>query len=414
MNGAAAREFSAVGSGVPLARILHRLPAMRTSSRARVLVVEDVETEARLLMRALADAGYSNLVHRPSVESAITEIESNPPRLVITDLHLDGTSGVELTKYIRRLDPSSYIYVLMLTAAAGEAVLESCFDAGVDDFVEKPFRGAEIVARMHAGERILELETTLRAKSRELETALRRIDIAATQRALARAADAVATTPAAGATPLDALLGTSTWRDVDQLLTTAMTDFFQLPFAPIRTGAKPREPFVAEISLSEPSKQLELALSIVIETHDMKRLGVHLLGDEDVEGAQALVLEVANILMGTLKTAFTSHGFTFTGGIPTSETFEQSRATFDRSMVRSRMALGASDSALELWLRIKEKSNTTIRGRLLREGLVVTEDIRDAQGTLLAKGGSRLTHTTAERIAKLLPDVEVTVSDPSV
>lgn len=369
--------------------------------------------EAKLLMRALADAGYSNLVHRPDVGSAIAEIEANPPRLVITDLKLDGGSGLELTKYVRKLDTSAYIYVLMLTSAANDHVLGQCFEAGVDDFVEKPFRSEAIVARMHAGERILELETMLRTKSRELETALRRIDIAATQRALAKAAEAVSVTAAAGATPLDALLGTETWQNVEHLLCQAMTEFFQLPFASTRTRDKMRDPFVAEVSLSEPAHQLELGLSVVVETDAMKRLGAHLLGDEDLEGAQALVLEVANILMGTLKTAFTTHAFTFTGGIPSTEVFAQARATFDKSMVRSRMAIATGDNDVELWLRVKEKSNTTMRGRFLREGLVVGEDIRDPRGMLLIKAGSRLTQTAAERIAKLIPDVEVTVSDPS-
>lgn len=386
---------------------------MRKTSRARVLVVEDVEMEAKLLMRALADAGYSNLAHRPDVPSAIAEIEANPPRLVITDLKLGGSTGIELTKHIRTVDKTGYIYVVMLTSSGADTVLNSCFEAGVDDFVEKPFRPDAIISRMHAGERILELETSLRAKSRELETALRRIDIAATQRALAKAAEAVAATPAEGATPLDALLGTETWRDVESLLTKAMTDFFQLPFGSTRTQEKKGEPYVAEVSLSEPAQQLELGLSVVIDTTSMTRLGNHLLGDEDLEGAQALVLEVANILMGTLKTAFTGHGFTFTGGIPTSEPFGQSRATFDRAQVRSRMAIAAADSDLELWLRVKEKSNTTILGRALKEGLVVGEDIRDPRGMLLIKGGSRLTQTAAERLAKLVPDLEITVSDPN-
>lgn len=399
---------------VPLARILHRHGAMRTSSRARVLVVANAGSEARLLLRALADAGYSNLVHRSSVETAITEIESTPPRLVITDLCLsEKMTGVDLTEHVRRLDSSGYIYVIVLTSAGCDPGVESCLDAGVDDFVERPFRGEEIVARLHAGERILDLESTLREKTRELETALRRIEITGTPRALARAAHGGSTIPAPGATPLDALLGTDTWRDVDQLLIKAMADFFQLPFAPGRRREKLREPFVAEISLSETSKQLELCLSVVFDADAMKKLGAHLLGDEDMDGAQALVLEVANILMGTLKTAFTSHGFTFTGGIPTSETFAEARSTFDRSMVRSRMAIGAGDSELELWLRLKEKNNTTMRGRLLREGLVVGEDVRDAQGALLVKNGSRLTQTAAERIAKLIPDVDVIVTDPS-
>jgi DNA-binding response OmpR family regulator len=386
---------------------------MRKTSRARVLVVEDVELEAKLLMRALADAGYSNLVHRTDVATAKAEIEANPPRLVITDLRLPDSTGIELTKYIRTLDSSAYIYVVMLTSSGSDSVLGTCFDAGVDDFVEKPFRPEAMVSRMRAGERILELETNLRTKSRELETALRRIDIAATQRALAKAAEAAAATPATGATPLDALLGTETWRDVEAHLTKAMTDFFQLPFASIRAQDRRGDLFVAEVALSEPSQQLELGLSVVVDTTSMKRLGNHLLGEEDLESAQALVLEVANILMGTLKTGFTVHGFSFTGGIPTTESFVQSRATFDRAQIRSRMAIAAGESEVELWLRVREKSNSTIRGRALKEGLVVGDDIRDARGMLLIKGGSRLTQTAAERLAKLVPDLEITVSDPN-
>ena len=386
---------------------------MRKTSRSRVLVVEDVENEAKLLIRALADAGFSNIVHKATIENAIKEINANPPRLVVTDLRFMESTGLELTRHIRTLDKTQYVYVIMLTSSGNDATLSQCFEAGVDDFVEKPFRADTIVSRLRAGERILGLETNLRAKSRELETALRRIDISAAQRALARAAEVAEAAPAAGETPLDALLGTETWRELENHLAKAMTDFFQLPFASTGTREDRGEPFVAEVALSDPSKQLELGLSVVVDTGSMKRLGAALLGDEDLEGAQALVLEVANSLMGTLKTSFTAHGFSFTGGIPTTEPFGVSRAAFDKSNVRSRMALAANDNDLELWLRVKEKPNTTMKGRSLREGLVIGEDIRDNHGIVLIKRGSRLTRTAAERLAKVVPDLDILVSDPS-
>lgn len=385
---------------------------MRKTSRSRILVVEDVEMEAKLLIRALADAGFSNIVHKADIEGAIKEVQANPPKLVVTDLRFMEGNGLDLTKHIRTLDKSQYVYVVMLTSSGNDQTLAQCFEAGVDDFVEKPFRTDAIVSRLRAGERILELETNLRAKSRELETALRRIDIAAAQRALAKAAE-IAASPAAGATPLDALLGTDTWRDMESHLAKAMTEFFQLPFASAGARDNRVEPFVAEVSLSDPAKQLELGLSVVVDTESMKKLGAALLGDEDLEGAQALVLEVANILMGTLKTTFTAHGFTFTGGIPSQEAFAVSRAAFDKASVRSRMAIAANDNDVELWLRVKEKQNSTIKGRALKEGLVIGEDIRDERGMLLIKGGSRLTQTAAERLAKVLPDMDIVVSDPN-
>jgi CheY-like chemotaxis protein len=378
-----------------------------------VLIVEDVDMEAKLLMRALADAGYSNLVHRTDVASAKAEIEANHPQLVITDLKLGDLSGIDLTKHVRSLDGGGYVYVIMLTSSGTDAVLETCFDAGVDDFIAKPLRPDTIVARMRAGERILALETSLRMKGRELETALRRIDIVAAQRALAKAADAIEAKPAPGATALDALLGTDSWRDVEAMMAGAMTDFFQAPFVSARTHEHEGTPFVAEISLLEPTKQLELGLSIVIDEPSMKRLHLQLLGDEDLESAKALVLEMSNSLMGVLKAAFMPHGFTFTGGIPSTETFAHSRAAFDKSIVRCRMAIANGPSDAEIWLRVKEKSNTTVRGRALKEGLVIGEDIRDGSGMLLIRAGSRLSQTMADRLAKLAPDLEVTVSDPN-
>jgi CheY-like chemotaxis protein len=386
---------------------------MAAMSSARVLVVQDAEADAYLLMHALERGGYANLVHRRDVKSAMAEIAANPPSLVITDLDVGQGPGIELVRHIRTLESSASVYVVMLTTSRSDEVIGACFKAGVDDFIEKPFRSETVLARMHAGERILELEATLRTKSRELDTALRRIDVATAQRAHSRAAGPMPSSPAAGATPLDALLGTETWRNAEALLTAAMTDFFQLPFGRTVTEDDPSDPFVAAISLSEPAKQLELDLSVVIATEAMKQLGTHLLGDDDLEGAQALVLEVANILMGTLKTAFTAHELTFTGGVPTTEGHTETRARFDQSAVRMRIAMGAADSTLELWLRVKAKRNTAMLGRHLREGLVICEDVCDAHGVVMVKAGSRLTHTAIERITRLLPDIEVTVSDPS-
>jgi hypothetical protein len=209
-------------------------------------------------------------------------------------------------------------------------------------------------------------------------------------------------------TPLDALLATPAWRDIPLSFTAAMTELFQLHFAAIDPRELPEgEPFVAEISLSEPSKHLEIVLSVVAQTESMKRLSAHLLGDDDLAGAQDLILESANIVMGTLKTSFAAHGFVFTGGIP-------GRASVDRSSVGHAITeISGGGCTIALWVRVKEKGNATIRGRALREGHVVDRDVRGPCGSLLVAGGSRLTRTSAEHLATLVPDIEVAVSDPT-
>lgn len=387
---------------------------MRTNSLARVMVVEDVELEAKLLMRTLADAGYSNIGHARDLDEALAELEKSKPRIVVTDLELGNGRGLELVKRIRSQTNDEYVFIVMLTSHTNDTHVRSSFEAGVDDFVNKPYRPEELLGRLRAGERILALETMLRARSRELETALRRIDVAAAQRALAKAAEVRFAGPASGATALDALLGTEAWGSIEKLLSKSMSDFFQLPFDTVPVTAGHVDAFVAEVSLSDPAKQLEMGLSVVTEGASMAAFAMHLLGaDDDLEGSQALVLEVANILMGALKTAFTNHGFSFTGGIPSALPFDVCRTAFDSCKTRTRLAVGSGESKAELWIRLKEKTNTKVRGSALREGLVIGEDLRDARGMLLIKGGSRLTQTAAERLSKLVPDMEVTVTDPA-
>ncbi len=377
---------------------------MPRTSRARVLIVEDVPMEARLLMRALADAGYSNLAHRSDAESALAEMQANPPRLVITDLDLAGAKRTQPTEAVRTLDKTAAVYVLMLTASRYDAVLGRCFDPRPDEDTDDAVSPARALL---PEEPRMDLATNLGARTRVLPVAPAGEDVALAS------APTIEASPASRAAPLDALQVTPTWRDVESVLTKAMSDFFQLPFSAVEIVDDKGDAFVAEVSLAETSRQLELGLSVVVETESMKRLGAHLLGDEDLEGAEALVLEVANIMMGTLKTAFSAHGFMFTGGLPTSEKLADSRLTLNRAAVRMRMAIAAGDSEVELWLRANEKRNTKVLGQALKEGMVVGEDVLNAEGTLLIKAGSRLTQTTAERLAALVPDVEICVSVPT-
>src|SRR5450432_2399009 len=77
-NGTSGHFFRRFDRGLDRMRTFRargRRKGMRKTSTARVLIVEDVEFEAKLLMRTLADAGYSNLVHRSDYDSAVAELE---------------------------------------------------------------------------------------------------------------------------------------------------------------------------------------------------------------------------------------------------------------------------------------------------------------------------------------------------
>lgn len=328
---------------------------MLNTSGARVLVVEDIELEAKLLMRALADSGYTNLTHRSDVAGAMAAIASAAPQIVITDLSLGVSNGFDLVRAIRAR-AEDYIYVIMLTGTRTDARLREAFDAGVDDFVLKPLHTEEMLARMRAGVRIVELETQLRIRSRELETALRRIDVTAAQRALAKAHASSAVVAASVESGLGGLLGSAGWRGAEELFAKTLSDFLQMPSTATAIGDDLGTAFVADVLLLEPARHLEIGVSVLADDASMRLMATHLLGDDDADGAKALVLEIGNMMMGALKAALVEDGHAFTAGIPAAVAFGDAREALDAHPVRHRFAVACGEAKLELWLRACETS----------------------------------------------------------
>jgi DNA-binding response OmpR family regulator len=112
----------------------------------RVLLVEDDAAIADPLARALKREGYDVEVFADG-PAAITGAEEGAD-LVVLDLGLPGMDGLEVCRQIRA--GSSGVPVLILTARAEEVDTVVGLDAGADDYVTKPFRLAELLARVRA------------------------------------------------------------------------------------------------------------------------------------------------------------------------------------------------------------------------------------------------------------------------
>jgi serine/threonine protein kinase/CheY-like chemotaxis protein len=134
--------------------------------KPRIVVVEDVALEAKLLLRTLFNFGYTSVVHFSDVSSALGHIALEEPEIVITDLSLGAQSGFDLTRAIRAGASNSYTYVIVLTGM--DSRIREAFGAGVDDFVLKPFRPEELLARLRAGERMLARESRLQRREKRL------------------------------------------------------------------------------------------------------------------------------------------------------------------------------------------------------------------------------------------------------
>jgi two-component system response regulator RegX3 len=111
-----------------------------------VLVVEDEESFVEALVVGLKREGFLVKVARDGVE-AVDIFESVRPDLVLLDVMLPRLSGIDVCREIRT---RSRVPIIMVTAKGGEIDTVVGLEVGADDYVTKPYRLRELVARMRA------------------------------------------------------------------------------------------------------------------------------------------------------------------------------------------------------------------------------------------------------------------------
>lgn len=115
-----------------------------------ILIAEDDPAAARILRQILQQIGYRVSVAEDGTEALRFLDEEGPPDLLLLDWMLPGVSGLEICHLAReRWDPL-ILPILMVTAKTDPESVYAAFDAGASDYVAKPFRGAELRARIAA------------------------------------------------------------------------------------------------------------------------------------------------------------------------------------------------------------------------------------------------------------------------
>ena len=114
-----------------------------------ILVVEDEKDIRELVRFHLEQEGYA-VQEADSGEAALDQVAIQRPALVILDLMLPGTDGVEVCRRLRLHHAANPIPVIMLTARAAEVDRVLGLELGADDYVTKPFRPRELLARIRA------------------------------------------------------------------------------------------------------------------------------------------------------------------------------------------------------------------------------------------------------------------------
>src|SRR6201996_359807 len=147
------------------------------NAKQTVLVVEDEAHIATMLRYNLEKAGYG-VVEVASGDEALNQIAEHKPEEVLLDWGLPGVSGYELCRQIRASAEHRTLPVIMLTARGDEVDKVRALDNGADDYVTKPFKVGELIARLKAVMRRAKpgaAETVLAFAGVRMDTATHRV-----------------------------------------------------------------------------------------------------------------------------------------------------------------------------------------------------------------------------------------------
>jgi len=116
----------------------------------KILIVDDDPVIQKLIKNMLAKDGYENIQTAGSGEEALEMMKQNPPDLVVLDILMPGMQGYEVCRKMRTNKATVHTPVLMMTGSIldKEKALEKSFKAGVTDFITKPIKTIELMARV--------------------------------------------------------------------------------------------------------------------------------------------------------------------------------------------------------------------------------------------------------------------------
>jgi two-component system KDP operon response regulator KdpE len=111
-----------------------------------ILMIEDEPAMRRTLRLVLQEEGYATL-EAATAEDGLFQASLRAPNLVLLDLGLPDTDGIEVAKLLRR---TNQVPIIVISARDGEEQQIQALDAGANDYVQKPFRKGELLARVRA------------------------------------------------------------------------------------------------------------------------------------------------------------------------------------------------------------------------------------------------------------------------
>ena len=140
----------------------------------RILIAEDSATSRVLLRRTLESWGHEVLGTEDGQQAWDALQAEDRPTLAILDWMMPNMDGIEVCRRVRAHPDLKHLYIILLTSRDEATDIAEGLNAGADDYVAKPFERSVLEARIGGGIRVLELQSTLAQRVRELEASMAR------------------------------------------------------------------------------------------------------------------------------------------------------------------------------------------------------------------------------------------------
>jgi two-component system chemotaxis response regulator CheY len=121
---------------------------MAWNPNMKVLVVDDMSTMRRIMRNILKQLGVGNVVEAENGSDALSKLKADKFDFVVSDWNMPVMAGIELLRKIRADEQLKHIPVLMVTAEAQKENLVEAIQAGVSNYVVKPFTAETIKQKL--------------------------------------------------------------------------------------------------------------------------------------------------------------------------------------------------------------------------------------------------------------------------
>jgi len=135
---------------------------------AKILIVDDKETNVKLLEVILRSAGYVGITSTLDPYAVCELHAKNCYDLIVLDLQMPGMDGFQVMEGLKQIEKGGYLPVLVITALPDHKL--RALRAGAKDFISKPFDTAEVLTRVHNMLEVRLLNVAIRRKNDELKT----------------------------------------------------------------------------------------------------------------------------------------------------------------------------------------------------------------------------------------------------